>query len=1855
MKRTLHLLLLTLVFTMAGTANAQQPKRPGALAQKTVPPIQRAVTRFSTLDFRQAAAVEKANPPQNGSEIDEIELPQPPPNMRKGVPITGSSASRAHALAAPLSSTGPSPGPSKTFKAEFLSGTSIPPDTMGAVGSTHIVAVTNDRMRIFNRDGVELSRMTLTAFWAGVTIKGAAIAAFDPKVFFDRFNNRFILVSSGNGQGVNSGAMFAVSQTADPTGLWNRYSVAADPASTAAGGHWIDYPSVGHNKNWIVIDENVFNFGTAGSGFFGTQIYVLDKQAAYSNTLASINLFQGDFNATCLSSATPETEVACGFTMAPAITEDNTTDTEYMVEDWDNVAGQLRLSKLTGTPSAPLITVGTQFPQSPNSWQFNAARITTAGTQSGGYLPQRQLAANLTSGTRIMANDSRIQNCVLRNGKLWTTHTVMLASTPTAAGTGFGAANPDNHSGVQWWQIDPTIETGLSTAPLQRGRIEDPTADNCHDGAAATKTAAPCSNSVLNQHGEFFAFPNIAVNQSDDVLIGFSRFSGLTYPNSSYAIRRSSDPVNTMRDPIIYRPGQANYNIGGGSGATRQNRWGDYSSSQTDPLNDTDFWAVQEYAGTQRNDFLAPSYAGPWETWWALVKPTTAAPTSGTAIISEFRLRGPQGVRDEYVKVYNPGATPIIVETTDGSDGWALGFSPNGTTITGVAVIPNGTVIPAHGSFLITDNPDNTAGGTSALTYSLNATPSIAVRNADSDTGWAFDLADNGGVALFNTANTANFAAGTRLDSAGFAPIAAGLFKEGAGIPAITAATPTGQMTFHRILTTGVPQDTGANENDFQFVDPALENLTVQSKLGAAGPQNLDSPLNSPGATFPSVVLDGAVSATTAPNTLRVPTPAVTNGAFGTITFRRTFTNNTGADLKRLRFRVVDITTAIAAGPNADLRPTSISAGSVFLSGGGTVNVTGSTLETPPTQTLGGGYNSTISAASIALATPLLAGASLNLQFSATVNVEGNYNFCLIPEGDTVTASAPLCFSGSTLDTLPSITPGAPVARTTGESGSATIATVSDVDQAAGTLVVTPISVPAGISITGIVNTAGTVTATVAASCSATVGANNVTLQVADSSGGTNTATFVVNVTNPVASAPSASNTGPYCAGGTISLSTPFVAGASYSWTGPTGFTSSLQNPTRTNVAVADGGIYSVTITITGCTSPAGTTNVTVNAAPSTPTITPTPTSVCPTSTGNSAAGPAGATSYAWSISNGTITSATNIQTITYTAGASGTVGLTLVVTNASNCSATNTVNVTINANPATPTITPTPASVCPSSAGNTAAGPAGATSYAWSITNGTITSATNIQTITYTAGASGTVGLTLVVTNASGCSATNTSNVTINPNPATPTITPTPAQVCASSTGNSAAGPAGATSYAWSISNGTITSATNIQTVTYTAGASGTVGLTLVVTNASGCSATNTSNVTINAKPNATITAAASAQTGSTGNVASVANAGVGATYAWSVTGGTLTGGNNTPSITYTAGAVGTLTINVTVTNAAGCSDAKSANVTVTPPPVTVTSVSPVGGTIAGGSAVTINGTGFNAGATVTFGGSAATNVVVVSAIKITARTPAHAAGSVNVTVTNTDTSNGTLTNGYLYKPQQFDPNNDGTISAMDIFYLVNYLYMGGPAPAGAAGVLSGDANGDGVVNPLDIFYLVNYLFLGGPRPNSIPIGPVTAMAVGTDAAHLDGSIALGKAVLRNGHYVVPVIMTAGQGSIAPQAMSLRVHIDGEVGDATIRRAGAAKDLAVAFETDRFAGNDLSYLVSYGNLFLGTTASAVVAEIEVESSNATLSIDPQLTMLSNQAGTMTASVANGKLKVSGTKIGNGSTPQPRTPEHKVN
>ena len=68
---------------------------------------------------------------------------------------------------------------------------------------------------------------------------------------------------------------------------------------------------------------------------------------------------------------------------------------------------------------------------------------------------------------------------------------------------------------------------------------------------------------------------------------------------------------------------------------------------------------------------------------------------------------------------------------------------------------------------------------------------------------------------------------------------------------------------------------------------------------------------------------------------------------------------------------------------------------------------------------------------------------------------------------------------------------------------------------------------------------------------------------------------------------------------------------------------------------------------------------------------------------------------------------------------------------------------------------------------------------------------------------------------------------------------------------------------------------------------------------------------------------------------------------------------------------------------------------------PPAVTGVSPAGGSVAGGTPVTISGNGFTGATAVTFGGAAGTTLVVVSANTITVTSPAHAAGTVDVVVT--------------------------------------------------------------------------------------------------------------------------------------------------------------------------------------------------------------------------------------------------------------
>jgi hypothetical protein len=131
--------------------------------------------------------------------------------------------------------------------------------------------------------------------------------------------------------------------------------------------------------------------------------------------------------------------------------------------------------------------------------------------------------------------------------------------------------------------------------------------------------------------------------------------------------------------------------------------------------------------------------------------------------------------------------------------------------------------------------------------------------------------------------------------------------------------------------------------------------------------------------------------------------------------------------------------------------------------------------------------------------------------------------------------------------------------------------------------------------------------------------------------------------------------------------------------------------------------------------------------------------------------------------------------------------------------------------------------------------------------------------------------------------------------------------------------------------------------------------------------------------------------------------------------------------------------------------------------PTPTVTSVSPNTGPIAGGTSVTITGTNFVAGATVTFGSAAATGVSVTNSTTIAATTPGNPAGAVTVTVTNAGggSPSGSLPSGFTYTSSSGPPTNFRFLTTSLPDGSTNAVYSDTVITANAAGPITFGASG--------------------------------------------------------------------------------------------------------------------------------------------------------------------------------------------------
>lgn len=196
-----------------------------------------------------------------------------------------------------------------------------------------------------------------------------------------------------------------------------------------------------------------------------------------------------------------------------------------------------------------------------------------------------------------------------------------------------------------------------------------------------------------------------------------------------------------------------------------------------------------------------------------------------------------------------------------------------------------------------------------------------------------------------------------------------------------------------------------------------------------------------------------------------------------------------------------------------------------------------------------------------------------------------------------------------------------------------------------------------------------------------------------------------------------------------------------------------------------------------------------------------------------------------------------------------------------------------------------------------------------------------------------------------------------------------------------------------------------------------------VVVTNPDGQSSTKTAAFTYVADPAPAVTSIAPAfgpGTGGTSITVGGTNFVAGATITIGASAASSVAFVDAMTLTGVTGASTPGQADVIVTNPDGQTGTLKAGWIYTQaPPPTLTSVTPAAGLSTGGTNVTLAGKHLVSGATVSFGGAAASNVVVAAdGLSLTATTAAHASGVVDVTLVNPDGQMVTLTGGFTYTP---------------------------------------------------------------------------------------------------------------------------------------------------------------------------------------------------------------------------------------------
>ena len=441
----------------------------------------------------------------------------------------------------------------------------IPPDTMGAVGTTQYMEVSNGAYAVYDKyTGSQLSLTSDLTFWSSKA--GLTGANGDSRVMFNAAANRWIVLSFAASV---ANIQIAVSDTADALGSWKSTTFTGFSGGTA------DYPTLALDTNAVYIGTNNFKSGcNAGTTFCGTTLNVIPLDSLFNATTpttANMKSFVTNYSDTPGAVNVDRGFAIQGVNSVTAGSSGSIVAASLFIED----SLAYKISGLTSSSAAGSF-LGAQH-------YLGESAFTT---------PEAARQPNAINPQVIDAGDERIGSSVYEaNGRIYMVHTE--------------SQGPGTDDKVHYVVMNAT-----TYAILDEGDI----------GTAGYDTYQ--GSIAVNALGEVV----IGYNRSGpSVIDGKIRFYAQSFQTDATGHLISTSSPILLKESLTddYHNGAAF-----GGVATGRQRWGDYSQVSVDPTDAHGFYLIGQFAREYNNaagGHPGGSGASRWGTFIARISTAAVA------------------------------------------------------------------------------------------------------------------------------------------------------------------------------------------------------------------------------------------------------------------------------------------------------------------------------------------------------------------------------------------------------------------------------------------------------------------------------------------------------------------------------------------------------------------------------------------------------------------------------------------------------------------------------------------------------------------------------------------------------------------------------------------------------------------------------------------------------------------------------------------------------------------------------------------------------------------------------------------------------------------------------------------------------------------------------------------------------------------------------------------------------------------------------------------------------------------------------------------------------------------------------